>query len=239
LISIVFYLLMIISIVGIFYLMIFLFVSLFMHGIFIGRMRGNGIKLSDDQFPEVYDIAKKLSDEMGFSQVPDIYLIESGGIINAFATKFMSRDFIILYTELMELAYEKGEDALAFVICHELAHIKRKHLTRRGILLPANFIPFLSSAYSRACEYTCDSIAAYHVPQGAISGLLVLAAGKKLYKRVNAAAVCHQSKAEGGFWVWLSEILSTHPNLTKRITFIENKQLEFDYDASKSYVSQA
>lgn len=238
-VSIILYLLLIVSIVGLVYLIMGAIITLFTHGIFIGNIRGNGIKLSEHQFPEAYQIAKKLSNEMGFFQVPDIYIMESGGLINAFATRFMGRNFIVIYTDVLELAYEEGEDALAFVICHELAHIKRKHLSRRWILLPANFMPFLGSAYSRACEYTCDLVGAYHVPKGAISGLLVLAAGKKLYRKVNVAAISHQAKDEGGFWVWFSEIISTHPNLAKRVRFIANEQLKFNYDATKSYVSQA
>lgn len=72
-------------------------------------------------------------------------------------------------------------------------------------------------AYSRYCEYTCDRIGAYYQPEGATSGLLVLAAGKKLYRDVNLQEFISQAENERGFWVWLSEIISTHPNLPKRI----------------------
>jgi len=116
-----------------------------------------------------------------------------------FATKFLGRSFVVIYSDVLELAYEKGEQELAFVVCHELAHIKRKHLTWRLFLYPAMLVPFLGSAYSRACEYTCDRFGAHFVPNGAERGLLVLAAGKQLYRTVNVQEFVQQVDGERGF----------------------------------------
>ncbi|MEW9123955.1 MAG: M48 family metallopeptidase, partial [Thermotaleaceae bacterium] len=124
------------------------------------------------------------------------------------------------------------EDAVAFVICHELAHIKRKHLSYRWLIFPSTIVPFLGAAYSRACEYTCDRIGAYYVPQGAIQGLLVLATGKKLYRNVNIYAIEQQVEEEGGFWVWLYELMSTHPNLLKRIKVLKDRLEQTNYQLS-------
>ena len=110
-------------------------------------------------------------------------MIQAGGLLNAFATRFFGRDFVVIYSDVLELAYSEGDAELAFVICHELAHIKRKHLTRRLLLYPSMLIPFLGAAYSRACEYTCDRFGAHYQPDGALGGLLVLAAGKMLYHK--------------------------------------------------------
>ncbi len=143
--------------------------------------------------------------------------MQSGGMLNAFATKFLGRNFVIIYSDVLELAYKEGEPAVAFIIAHELAHIKRKHLTWRGLLYPAMLVPLLGPAYSRACEYTSDLIAAQLVPEGAIQGLTVLATGKRLYQKLNILEVINQSEEESGFWIWLSEKFSNHPNLIKRI----------------------
>ncbi|KXG76754.1 Protease HtpX [Fervidicola ferrireducens] len=223
-VSIIFYLLLIVSIVGIIYLIIGAIVGLILNGIFIGNLKGNSIKVSKHQFPKIHDIAQRLSKEMGLNKMPDIYVLQSGGALNAFAVKFLGRNFVVIYSDILELAYEEGEDALAFVICHELAHIKRKHLSNRWFIYPAMLVPFLGTAYLRACEYTCDMIGNYYVPNGAIAGLLVLTAGKKLYKQVNVEALLHQAQEEGGFWVWFAEIISTHPNIIKRVRNIINAQ---------------
>lgn len=216
-ISLLVYLALVVSIVGIAYIAIGAIIVVIMHGLFIGSLRGNGVRVSEKQFPEVYRIASQLANQMGLNPVPTIYVLQAGGLLNAFATKFLGRSFVVIYSDVLELAYEKGESELAFVICHELAHIKRRHLTWRWLLYPSMFIPFLGTAYSRACEYTCDRFGAHHVPNGSVGGLLVLSAGKKLYRNVNAQEFSNQADTERGFWIWFSEVLSTHPNLPKRV----------------------
>ncbi len=219
LISLLVYLVLIIRvpIVYLLYGVIGIIISLGAHGLLIGRLRGNGIRISEKQFPEVYRLAQQIGSQIGFTPVPRIYVLQAGGALNAFATRFLGRNFVIIYSDVLELAYEEGESALAFVICHELAHIKRKHLTWRWLLYPSALIPFLRPAYSRACEYTCDRYGAHYRPDGAVGGLLVLAAGKKLYRNVEAREFSNQADTERGFWIWFSEVLSTHPNLPKRL----------------------
>lgn len=221
-ISIIVYLLLIISIFGIIYIIIGLIVALIIQGLYIGHIKGNGIKLSEKQLPEVYSIAVELSRKIGLNKVPDIYLIQSGGMLNAFAAKFLSRNFVIIYSDILELAYEKGQAEVAFIICHELAHIKSKHLSLRWLIEPGLLIPFLGSAYLRACEYTADNYGAYFCSDGAVSGLLILASGKKLYRQVNIQEYCSQPFNDGGFWVSFSEALSTHPNLPNRIKSVQS-----------------
>ena len=101
-----------------------------------------------------------------------------------------------------------------------MAHLKRRHLAWRWVLFPSTLFPFLGAAYSRACEYTCDRFGAYYQRDGAVGGLLVLAAGKKLYRQVDAEEFGNQQATERGFWIWFAEILSSHPNLPKRVKAI-------------------
>ncbi|MHB1255499.1 MAG: M48 family metallopeptidase [Dethiobacteraceae bacterium] len=220
-ISLLAYLALIISVVGIVYIIIFVVIAFIAQGLFIGTIRGNGIRVSDKQFPEVYRLAQQIAEQMEISPVPAIYVLQSGGLLNAFATKFIGRNFVVIYSDVLELAWEKGESAVAFVISHEFAHIKRRHLNWHWLLYPALLIPFLGAAYSRACEYTCDRIAAYYQPVGAAAGLLVFAAGKKLYHFVVPEEFSNQAETERGFWVWFAEVLSTHPNLPKRLKALQ------------------
>lgn len=216
-ISLLIYLLLIISVVGIVYIIIGFGVYLILQGLFIGGIRGNGIRVSERQFPEVYVIVQELAKRMEINPLPPIFILQEGGLLNAFATRFLARNFVVIYSDILELAYEKGEAAVAFVVAHELGHVKRGHLAWRWLILPGTLIPYLGSAYSRVCEYTADRFGAYYCPNGATDGLLVLAAGKKLYKSVNAQEFLAQINTERGFWVWYSEIFSSHPYLPKRI----------------------
>jgi len=189
------------------------------HGVMLGQIRGNGVRVSERQFPELMAIARQQSRRLDM-EVPDVFVLQSGGILNAFATRFLGRNFVILYSDVLALATQKGEKAVSFVLGHELGHIKRRHMTRRALLYPAMVFPFLGSAYSRACEYTCDRIGNALEPEGSVDGLLVLAAGRDLYSHVDAEAYAEQRRTESGFFVRLAEILATHPNLTKRVAVL-------------------
>lgn len=208
---------LLISFLPLTYIMVWGIAAVITQGLLIGYLKGNCIRVSERQFPEVHRLALQIADQMGLKPPPPIYVLQAGGLLNAFATRFFGRNFVVIYSDVLELAYGEGEDAVAFIIAHELAHIRRKHLIWRWILAPSGLVPLLATAYSRACEYTCDRFGARYGPDGAVSGLLVLAAGKRLYRRVNLEEFNHQIVSEGGFWVWLAELLSTHPHLSRRV----------------------
>jgi len=204
------------------YIVLFAVFFFLLRGFLIGNLKGNAIRVSEKQFPEVYRLAQQYSSQMGLKPVPAIFILQSGGLLNAFATRFLGRNFVVIYSEVLELAYGEGLLALGFVICHELAHIKRGHLTKRKFITPALIMPFLGKAYSRACEYTCDRFGAYFQQDGALAGLMVLAAGIKLYHIVDKTEFMSQANSEKGFWTWLAEIFSSHPQLTKRAKALDD-----------------
>jgi Zn-dependent protease with chaperone function len=211
------------------YLGIFALYFLFRHGILIGYLKGNAIRVSENQFPEVYKLAESQSKKLGLSKIPSIYVLQAGGLLNAFATRFFGSDFVVIYSDILETAYEQGNKALEFIVAHELGHIQRKHSTKHLLLFPSLIIPFLNPAYSRACEYTCDRIGYFLCPEGATPGMLVLAAGKRLYSKIHVDEFLLTSQIEYGFWKWFAEIISTHPNLPKRI-------IEFKSISEKNHV---
>lgn len=193
---------------------------LFVNGILSGYVKGNGVRISIDQFPEVYRTIEKQCEQLKMDS-PPVYIIQNGGVLNAFAARFVGRNYVVLYSEIFELAFEDAADELSFVIAHELGHIKRNHMIKRFWLWPSSLIPFLGASYSRACEYTCDSIGHALSPNGSKLGLLLLASGKKTYKNVNVREYVSSASYESGFWVWFAEKVASHPNLPKRIENIE------------------
>ena len=220
--SIMLYLVLFVSIIGIFYVLsiaLFLFI---IQGLAIGGIQRNAVKISKDQLPDIYEKFQEYSSKLGLEKVPDIYLMQAGGLLNACATRFLFKDIVIIYSDILEMAYEQGENAVNFVIAHELAHVKRGHLSKMKYIACAQLIPFLGNAYSRACEHTCDRIASVLTNKLPIDGLLVLAAGKKLYNKINSAQFV--SDAGTGFWCWCAEICSTHPSLATRVKRIANIQ---------------
>ncbi len=217
--SILTYVLLAVSIIGIAIIVVLLLLSVFLQGLMMAGIRRNAVKLSEEQFPRLYELAAQTAADMELKSVPDIYVMESEGVLNAFATRFFRRNMVVLYSSIFEMAERGAEKEVLFVMAHEFAHLKRNHVLVNTLILPAMWVPFLGTAYSRACEYTCDRYAAYYVQsyEAAKDALTMLAIGSSLYPKVNKEAYMKQLETESGFFVWLNEKLSTHPHLPKRL----------------------
>lgn len=200
--------------------------------ILLGKIMISGVKISKKQLPEIYKKIEYFSKEMELKKIPKVYLLESSSKINAFITKFIGKKFVVLYSDILEMAYEEGEDVVDFIICHELAHIKRKHATKNLFIFVMKFT-VLGNAYSRACEYTCDAIATYLAPVGAQKGLLILASGKKLYKYINKDAFIDQIEEDKGLLRWSREINSSEPMLAKRVQRVNEVIEEFHINLNR------
>jgi Zn-dependent protease with chaperone function len=203
--------------VGFGYVALFLLYLLFRHGLLIGYLRGNAVRVADNQFPALYAIVKEQAEKLKLRKTPAVYVLQADGALNAFATRFFWRNFVVIYSDVLETAYEQGSRAVEFIVGHELGHIKRHHPTKHVLLFPSFIVPFLNPAYSRACEYTCDRIGHALCPEGSVPGMLVLAAGKRLYSEIDVDALLTNARSERGFWRWFAEIVSSHPNLPKRV----------------------
>ncbi|WP_214761188.1 M48 family metallopeptidase [Exiguobacterium sp. s129] len=196
--------------------------SLFTHWIQIGYIRTNGVKVTARQFTELHEMVQRVGVDMGIRLLPDVYILQAGGVLNAFATRFFQKNMVILYSDVVELTRTGQTKEVEFVIAHELAHIRRNHVQKQWVVLLGSIIPFLGSAYSRACEYTCDRMAAHYIQDfgAAKRALTVLAIGGPLAKEVNEFDYLYEASRENGFIAKYSELLSTHPTLPKRIASI-------------------
>ena len=221
-ISLLLWLLAAITVVGIVYaamLGLFFFV---LHLGFIAHVRGNAVRLGVDQFPELHADVERMAYKVGLTTVPETYVMQAGGALNAFATRFLGANIVVLYVDLLEAC---GDDRAArdMIIAHELGHVKAGHLRWHWLLLPAQIVPFLGSGLSRAREYTCDryGLAGAGELDGALTGLTILAAGAVHGPRVNRTALVRQRQALAGAWMTLGGWLATHPPLAKRLLALD------------------
>lgn len=216
------WILLFVSVIGLIYALAlgaFFFVS---HLAFVAYLRGSAVRLGPDQFPELYNRVVELSNRAGLPVVPEVYLMQAGGTLNALATKLFRSDFIVLFSDLLEACGDNIE-ARDMIIAHELGHHKEHHLSLLWFLMPALFIPFLGSAYSRAREYTCDRYG-YALAGGgerALRGLTILAAGAKHGPKVDLSAFVRQRDSLNTGLMTVGAWLSTHPPLSDRIAALE------------------
>lgn len=220
-VAVLIWILMIISIFGIVYavmLGLFFFVS---HIAFVSHLRGSGVKLGPDQFPELHSRIEDLSRAMQM-QPPDAYMIQAGGTLNAFATRFLGRNIMVLYSDLLE-ACADNEGARDMIIAHELAHLKCGHLRWMWLTLPGLLVPFLGTALSRAREYTCDrfGLEGAGSTQDAILGLTILAAGPKFGPQVNLQAFGRQRADMNTGLMKIGEWFGSHPPMSRRVVALD------------------
>ena len=220
-----------ISIVGLIYAPLIALFVVIAHALFLAYITGNGVRLGTRQLPDLYKRVEHAAQRLGIQQMPEVYLVESHGVLNAFATKLLSRRFVILNSAIVDACMEvDGEDlnnleqphCIDFIIGHELAHHALGHLSWNWFLLPSMIVPLLGPAYSRACEYSCDACG-FMVNRDFEAGaraLTILAAGNQA-RRVSVEAFMEQRHDTGSFFMAVYELNISHPYLPKRVAALK------------------
>jgi Zn-dependent protease with chaperone function len=199
----------------------------FARGQLWAMQRLNGIKLSPEQFPEAHAMVVDAAARAGLSYVPDAYVVLGNGIINAAASGHGLRRYVFVHSDLLEVGGAAREpDALRFVIAHEVGHIAAGHVSYWRILgtFASQWIPFVGTTLSRAQEYTADNYAHALAPQGARAAMATLAGGKYLGRTVDVDTMADRAVTEPGFFVWVTNALSTHPVLLWRMHALRDRR---------------
>jgi Zn-dependent protease with chaperone function/type II secretory pathway pseudopilin PulG len=194
---------------------------LFVQSAFISYLRGTATQITAEQFPDLHERIRACSTRLGVDPVPDAYLLHGNGVFNAFATRFLGRNFVVLMSDVVD-ALEPEPESINFYIGHELGHIRRSHLLWGPLLFPASLLPLLGAAYSRAREYTCDlhGLACCASSGVASRGLAALAAGGRRWKTLDAGRYVGQIESSAGFWMSFHELIASYPWLAKRMARI-------------------
>ena len=181
-------------------------------------IRGSAVRLSRRQFPDIYAVKEDFARRLGLKRDPEIYVMSGNGALNAFAASTFGYDFVVIHSELFSNTYQKNKDALAFIIGHELGHLRLGH-TRLWYQLSTAYVdrvPLLGAFLSRAREFSCDRHGAYVAPQGE-EGLMLLAAGRYIYKQVDTEELLEQAHRFRGFWPAVAQLPQSHPFVVRRI----------------------
>lgn len=199
------------------YLLVGYVFFLFAHSAFISHLKGSGVKISEEQYPDLHEKLVRGCSKVGLDEVPEAYLLRTD-FFNALATKFLGRHFVVLFTDVVD-ALESQPNAIDFYIGHELGHIHRKHLTWSSFLMPASLLPMLGTALRRAEEYTCDryGVACCQSEDDIKAAIAAIAAGDSRWKSINVNSYLDQVAYTNGFWMSINELTSDYPWLTKRM----------------------
>lgn len=204
------------------YAIILFVVYLFAQSGFIAYIRGTGVAVNANQYPELYAAYRECGDKLGVKELPEFYILNADGFLNALATRFLRRHYVVLYSSVLD-ALEDHPESIKFYIGHELGHIQRGHLGLKQLfILPGSILPLLGAAYRRAQEYSCDlhGAACCNNEQDIQHAIAVLAAGSTRWKSLNQEAYLDQANETGGFWMSFHELTGTYPWLVKRMKHV-------------------
>lgn len=204
---------------------------LFAHSVFISYLKGTGVKITAEQYPDLHNALVESCEKVGVKEVPEAYLLRTD-FFNALATRFLGRHFIVLFTDVVDALADRPQ-AVNFYIGHELGHIHRKHLAFSTFLFPASILPLLGPALRRAEEYTCDryGVACCDSADDVKAALAAIAAGDSRWQTINIDAYVGQVADTNGFWMSFNELTGDYPWLTKRmatsLAMAEGKDVKF------------
>lgn len=222
LVSLLAWLALALSMIGLFYAALFGVILWISHGLLTAYLRAEAVRVGEGQLPQLDATFREVCERLGLAKVPALYVLQSGGLLNAFATRFSGRDFVVVYSDMLEaLGPESNE--MRFILGHEIGHIRSRHILKHVLLAPGLFFPLLGPAYRRAWETSCDRYGAFAAQDVAASvrAMLVLSGGREYGRRLNPAAFAGQYADERGFFVSLHELTSTYPTLSRRVTELQ------------------
>jgi Zn-dependent protease with chaperone function len=180
---------------------------------------GNMILVGPKQFPELHDMVVSAAHDIGLSAAPVTFLYNSNGLFNAFARRVLGGRYVFLTSALVDAT---NDAQVRFVVGHEIGHHAAGHLNPwlNFLKLPARVVPFLSGAYSRSREYTCDNIGAHlsRDTASSCSALQMLGCGcKRLNQSMSCEAFMEQESKVPAVFGFLNEVFRSHPRLTRRV----------------------
>ncbi len=195
-----------------------LFIAMYLN---FASLKASSLKITQRNFPEVYSLLYSFAYRLGMEKVPEMYIMQQSGVLNAFSSFIFGRQYILMNTEVFEVAYREHKDlnALAFVMAHELSHIYYGHSTLHYHLamLFSEGLPVIGQIASRTREYSCDRLAQRLTNYDGVQAIIMLIVDRHLYPMVDVQDYVDTTIQERGFWMWIVNLLASHPIMPKRI----------------------
>jgi Zn-dependent protease with chaperone function len=195
--------------------------------VFRAQLLGGAVRVGPAQFADLHALVEECAAVLNLP-APEVYVVNSPSF-NAM-TFGVERPFIILHSSLVD-AFGAGE--LAYIIGHELGHIKSEHVLYlnaawflaqgaaayfgRIILIPARMA---LDAWMRKAELTADRaglLACQDLEQATLALIKLALGSRALLSRINLEEYLRQSEELGRGYGPLAELFETHPFIANRI----------------------
>ena len=100
--SILVWLVCVVTIIPIFYVVVIgLFIWL-ANGLLVARLKADAVRVTQTQFPALADTFTRVCAKLQVAKAPDFYVVQSNGVLNAFATRHCGRNFVVVYSDILE-----------------------------------------------------------------------------------------------------------------------------------------
>lgn len=180
--------------------------------------RADTVQLSESQYPDIFATMRRYAAQLGIRKVPDLYLQNGNGALNAFAAQAFRHNYVVVYNSLFVNLQKDSRAGLDFILGHELGHIKLGHVSLwyQVSVAYSSQIPILGAWLSRLREYSCDRHGAYLEPEGQV-GMVLLASGRYTEQTVDVPRLLEQAERVRGFWVTVTQLPRSHPWTLSRL----------------------
>lgn len=181
-------------------------------------IRGNSVRLSDRQFPEVYAILRDHCRRLGMTSLPELFI--TGSTIQPYSKTFSSwrETYIVLHQNVFDIDDRKTLDVVSFILAHELGAIRLNQTAvwNEMLLTYVSSIKWFRNPLERVRTYSRDRYGATLSPTG-FRGLLINAAGRRLMDHVSIEEYLAQERQYGGFWSAVNVFFDAKPQVFARL----------------------
>jgi len=181
-------------------------------------IRGNSVRVSDTQFPEVYAVLRDHCRRLRMENPPELFISSSS--IQPYSQAFSSwrENYIVLHQIVFDIDDRKTMDVVSFLIAHELGAIRLNQTAvwNEMLLTYLSSIKWLRHPLERVRTFSRDRYGATLSPTG-FRGLLINAIGRRLMDRVDIDDFFAQMRSYGGFWSGLNIFFEAKPQVFSRL----------------------
>jgi hypothetical protein len=98
------------------YLLLFFIAYCFAQSALVSHLQGTAVRITEQQYPDLKARVDACSRRLELEPAPEAYLLQMGGLLNAFATRFLGRNYIVLYADVVDALDDRPHQAQSLAL---------------------------------------------------------------------------------------------------------------------------